>query len=274
MIYKGEFRKMPVILNDNFKVEYQMRLFDTEKQQEYNIGMNEIIGNNISILFTGNIFCINCGRKTKTSFGQGFCYPCFRDAPENSECIIHPERCRAHLGEGRNPEWENEHHNRPHYVYLAATDKVKVGVTRDHQIPTRWIDQGASAAIKLARTPNRYQAGLIEVSLKNNFDDKTDWRSMVSNIVDNSIDLKATKQNLITHLSTDIKQYITDDYEVTSIQYPVLQYPVKVSVMNFDKDPLLSGKLMGIKGQYLLFDNDRVINIRKYAGYSVTIDIS
>ncbi|HRO08367.1 MAG TPA: DUF2797 domain-containing protein [Saprospiraceae bacterium] len=274
MIYKGEFRKMPVILNDNFKVEYQMRLFDTEKQQEYNIGMNEIIGNNISILFTGNIFCINCGRKTKTSFGQGFCYPCFRDAPENSECIIHPERCRAHLGEGRNPEWENEHHNRPHYVYLAATDKVKVGVTRDHQIPTRWIDQGASAAIKLARTPNRYLAGLIEVSLKNNFDDKTDWRSMVSNIVDNSIDLKATKQNLITHLSTDIKQYITDDYEVTSIQYPVLQYPVKVSVMNFDKDPLLSGKLMGIKGQYLLFDNDRVINIRKYAGYSVTIDIS
>lgn len=264
---------MPARINGDCIVEYGLRLFDTATQEEQLYSLNELIGKEISFKFEGNIFCINCGRKTKTSFAQGFCFPCFKNAPENSECIIHPEKCRAHLGEGRDPQWEEEHHNKPHYVYLAATDKVKVGVTRDHQVPTRWIDQGASSAIKLAKTPNRYLAGMIEVALKDTFDDKTNWRNMLKNEIDEDIDLEQVKRDLEPLLPGDIAEYITDEDEITYINYPVISYPKSLKTINLDKTAQFEGKLMGIKGQYLLMDENRVINIRKYAGYQVLLTV-
>ena len=272
MTYKGELRKMPTLLKDDNSVEYSMVLFDTETQTEQTFGMNELVGKNISVSFTGNIYCIDCGRKTSKSFAQGFCFPCFKNSPQNSECIIKPELCRAHLGEGREPEWEEEHHNKPHYVYLAATDKIKVGITRDSQIPTRWIDQGASSAIKLAQTPNRYLAGVIEVALKDTYDDRTNWQSMLKNIVDESIDLQDAKHELEMVLPDDIAQYICDEDEITHIEYPAIEFPKKIKSINLDKDASFSGKLMAIKGQYLILDEGRVINIRKYGGYQVTFE--
>lgn len=194
-------------------------------------------------------------------------------SPESAECIIRPELCRAHLGEGRDPQWEQENHNQPHFVYLAASDVVKVGVTRFTQIPTRWIDQGASAAIKLAETPNRYEAGLIEVALKSSFTDKTNWQKMVRNEVDESIDLEATKWQLSEQLPRDIEQFISDDDRITKIQYPVLSYPTKVKSISLDKTGSVTGKLIGIKGQYWLLEGGAVLNIRKHTSYQVTMEI-
>jgi hypothetical protein len=269
MNFKGELRKMNVSFNDENVVQYQMRFFNTETQEEQLVPMNELIGQNVSFKFEGNIFCVKCGTKTKTSFNQGFCYPCFKDAPESAECIIRPELCRAHLGEGRDVEWEEKNHNQPHIVYLAASDVVKVGVTRGTQIPTRWIDQGANEAIKLAETPNRYLAGVLEVALKSEFTDKTNWRKMLRNDVDESIDLEETKWQLEELLPEDLAQYITEEDELTNINYPVLEFPVKIKSVNLDKLPSISGKLMGIKGQYFLLDGDRVMNIRRHTAYEV-----
>jgi hypothetical protein len=53
--------------------------------------------------------------------------------------------------------------------------------------------------------------------------------------------------------------------------YPVLEYPLKVVSFNQEKSPSISGVLNGIKGQYRMLDNSRVINIRKYQGYEVRI---
>lgn len=273
MTYKGELRKMPAKLADDGMTQYSMILFDTATKTEQTVEMKDLIGKDIKVSFEGNIYCIDCGRKTSKSFAQGFCFPCFKNSPSNSECIIRPELCKAHIGEGRDPEWEEIHHNQPHYVYLAATDKVKVGVTRDTQIPTRWIDQGASSAIRLAKTPNRYLAGVIEVALKETFDDKTNWRSMLRNDIDESIDLEQTKHELVMVLPEDIAQYICDNDEITHINYPVIEFPKKIKSINLDKELSFSGKLMGIKGQYLILDGDRVINIRKYAGYQVSVEI-
>ena len=58
--------------------------------------------------------------------------------------------------------------------------------------------------------------------------------------------------------------------EVVQIRYPVLEYPEKVRSHNLDKEPRLEGTLMGIKGQYLIFDT-AVINMRKYAGYLMQV---
>lgn len=233
--------------------------------------MNELLNKKIQIKWNGNIFCQKCAKKTKNSFGEGFCYPCFISAPEASPCIIKPELCQAHLGIGRDIEYEEKHHNQPHIVYLAATDKVKVGVTRDTQIPTRWIDQGAHKTIILAETPNRYLAGITEVALKEFYSDKTNWRSMLKNINDESIDLIEEKWRCCDLLPSDLQKYFTEEENVNEFTYPVEEYPAKVSSMNLVKTPSISGVLTGIKGQYLMFDKEYVFNVRRHTSFEVEI---
>jgi hypothetical protein len=234
--------------------------------------MNERIGKHIRLAWNGTISCQVCAKNTKKSFGEGFCYPCFISAPEATECNLRPELCRAHLGEGRDAAWEKRHHNQPHIVYLAATDVVKVGVTRLTQVPTRWIDQGASSAIRLAETPNRYEAGILEVTLKDFFADKTNWQRMLKNEVNESIDLVEEKWNIHDQLPEDLTQYFTEDDEIITITYPVEEYPAKVTSLSFDKTPVIEGKLIGIKGQYLIFEGGKVLNIRKHTGYHLDIN--
>lgn len=244
--------------------------YDLELSGEI-IHLNDYLGQYIKLIWNGDIFCTSCLKKTKKSFGEGFCYPCFISAPEATECTLRPELCKAHLGEGRDVAWEERNHNQPHIVYLAASDKVKVGVTRITQVPIRWIDQGASSAIRLAETPNRYEAGVLEVALKDFFSDKTNWQKMLKNELDETIDLVEEKWNLHDQLPSDLTQFFTEDDEVVQINYPVLEFPSKVSSLSFDKTPVIEGKLIGIKGQYLIFEGGKVINIRKHTGYSITL---
>ena len=236
---------------------------------EISISLNEYLGKEIKLTWTGNIFCRKCSKKTKKSFGEGFCYPCFSSAPEASPCILHPELCEAHLGKGRDLEYEQKNHNQPHFVYLAATEIVKVGVTRATQVPTRWIDQGARQALIIAETPNRYLAGVIEVALKDIYSDKTNWQNMLRNMTDDSIDLIDEKWKTEELLPSDLSSYITDSEEVFDFNYPIISYPEKVTALNFDKTSDVSGILTGIRGQYLIFDNHNVINIRRHTGYEI-----
>ena len=198
-------------------------------------------------------------------------HSCFQNAPEASPCIIKPELCEAHLGKGRDIEWEEKHHNQPHFVYLAVSSDIKVGITRDTQIPTRWIDQGASKAVIIAKTPYRQMAGEIEVALKDFFVDKTNWRKMLKNeLTENSLEEARTKA--IEALSDKHKEFVVADEDIQAIKFPVLSYPEKLTSLKLEKEEVIEGVLMGIKGQYLLLDNNRVINIRKHSGYHVIIE--
>lgn len=260
---EGNLRKMKTTLDD--PIQYHLSLSEE-------LCMNDFVGKEITLTWSGRINCTNCGKVTKKSFGQGFCYPCFISSPNAAECILRPELCRAHVGEGRDPEWEEKHHNQPHVVYLAASSAVKVGVTRAEQVPTRWIDQGATAAIRLAEVPNRYEAGRIEVSLKEFFTDKTSWQRMLKNEIDESIDLEEEKWSLEDQLPQDIISYFSENDEIIELNYPVIEFPEKVKSVGFDKVPTIQGKLMGIKGQYLIFEGGLVLNIRKHTGYYVEIN--
>lgn len=260
---EGNLSKMKTTLDD--PIQYHLSLSEE-------LCINDFIGKEITLTWSGRINCTSCGKVTKKSFGQGFCYPCFINSPNAAECILRPELCRAHLGEGRDPEWEEKHHNQPHVVYLAASSAVKVGVTRAEQVPTRWIDQGATAAIRLAEVPNRYEAGRIEVSLKEFFTDKTSWQRMLKNEIDESIDLEEEKWSLEDQLPQDIMEYFSENDEIIELNYPVIEFPEKVKSVGFDKVPTIQGKLMGIKGQYLIFDGGLVLNIRKHTGYYVEIN--
>ena len=261
--YEGNLKKMKVLLDN--PVQYTLELTGDE------ICMNDLIGKEISLTYSGKIHCKRCGRLTKKSFSQGFCYPCFQNAPENSPCIIHPELCEAHLGKGRDVEWEKEHHFQPHFVYLALTSTIKVGVTRATQIPTRWIDQGAWKAIRLAEVPYRNLAGQIEVALKDFLTDKTNWRHILQDVKAEGVDLIAKKHEIKNLMPDDLRMYFSTDDEVTEMVYPVEKYLQKISSVNFDKTPELKGRLQGIRGQYLIFNENRVINIRKFTGYFVNL---
>lgn len=254
---------MKTVFND--PIEYSL-LLDGE-----NLSVNSLIGKQIQLQHTGAIFCSSCGTKIKKTFQDGLCFKCFQSAPEASECILRPELCRAHLGEGRDIEWEQANHNQPHVVYLAASDTVKVGVTRATQVPFRWMDQGAASAIRLAETPNRYEAGKLEVALKSFFTDKTNWQRMLKNEIDESIDLEEEKWSLHDQLPSDLTEFFSENDEIIQLHYPAEQYPEKIKSLSLDKTPLIEGKLSGIKGQYLLFEDGSVINIRKHTGYEVVI---
>ena len=262
MTAKGTIEKMSTQLEK--VVKYTLVL------GEDSIVMNDLVGKPISLKYLKQINCINCGRITPKSFAQGLCYPCFSKSPENSDCILRPELCRGHLGEGRDIQWELEHHVQPHYVYLAQSSHTKVGVTRSSQVPTRWIDQGASRALIMAETPNRYLAGCIEVALKSIFSDKTDWRKMLKNEI-NLDDLDEKLQLAIESLPMDLQEFAVYDAEPVNIDYPVLQFPTKVTSLSFDKQDLIESTLLGIKGQYLLFEGGQVINLRSASGYLVEL---
>lgn len=264
MQYTGNLKKMISSLDG--VVHYSLDLGNQT------ISINELLGKKIALNYLGEIHCIKCGRLTKKSFAQGFCYPCFQSAPEAEECVLRPELCRAQEGIARDMEFAKEHCLIDHYVYLSLTSNIKVGVTRHHQIPTRWIDQGATEALKLAKTPNRFLAGLIEVELKNYLADKTNWRNMLTGKSNQEYSLSETKKKIIPFIPDQFKEYLLDQDEITCIEYPMIEKPEKVVSANLEKIPVIGGVLTGIKGQYIIIDNRNVLNIRKYSGYKVSLE--
>jgi len=264
MEYSGSLRKMRTKLIGTH-AHYTLPI------GEEKIDMSQLIGKNISFHYQGDIFCIKCGAKTKKSFAQGFCYSCFITAPETEECVLRPELCQAHNGIARDMEYAKQHCLSDQYVYLAVSSGLKVGVTRSSQIPTRWIDQGASYAMIIAIAPNRHTAGLIEVALKDIFADKTNWQRMLKNQLPAPIDLAQERERAKLHLPESLRSFIIQDKQVQNIVYPVLQYPQKIKAVNFDKEADFEGKFAGIKGQYMLFGTGHVLNVRKFAGYATTL---
>ncbi|MFV8341700.1 DUF2797 domain-containing protein [Flavobacterium sp. XS2P39] len=236
------------------------------------LNVNQLLNKNIEINFVG-YQCLNCLKKKKI-FRQGFCYDCFYSSPAVGDWLMKPELSTAHLGiQDRDLVYEEKVQLQPHIVYLALSSEVKVGVTRKTQMPTRWIDQGATQAISIVEVPNRYLAGITEVALKNHYADKTNWRKMLTNNVE-QIDLVAERLKVENLIPTEVQEYFySQKNDLYEMHYPVLEYTNKVKSLSLDKTPQFQGKLTGIKGQYLLFDDGTVFNIRGSEGYVVRINV-
>jgi hypothetical protein len=214
-----------------------------------------------------------CGLNKKI-YRQGFCYDCFYSSAQVGDWIMKPELSTAHLDiEDRDLAYEKSVQLQPHVVYLALSSEVKVGVTRKSQIPTRWIDQGASKAIEIVEVPNRYLAGITEVALKNHVSDKTSWQKMLKNDVLDA-NLIEEREKLKQFIPDEAQPYfLANNGKVVEINYPVLKYPTKISSLNLEKTPVFSGKLVGVKGQYLIFEDYTVFNVRNSEGYKVIITV-
>lgn len=246
-------------------VEYRLSL-DREE-----IPLNPWLGGSLTLRFLGTIICIACGRKTKKSYSQGYCFPCARDLPENAMCAVRPETCVHDQGGPADQEFYRTHCNIEHIVYLSLTSGAKVGVTRHFNVPGRWIDQGAVRALVIARVPRRILSGKMEVAVAGHMADKTNWRKMLKGEVE-PVDLLELREQIAAWVPKELCQYLVKDEAAEAFTYPVLAVPEKITSHNLDKTPEFSDRLTGIKGQYLLFDK-RVINLRKYAGYEVEFSL-
>ncbi len=274
-VLTGTVSKMQAQLGmDGQPVQYRLQVGDNS------VSMNEAVGQNVRLEHTGNIFCTNCSRKTKKSFSQGFCFPCMQKLACCDSCIMSPEKCHYDQGTCREPEWGETFCMTDHVVYLANSSGLKVGITRASQVPTRWIDQGAIQALPILRVATRQLSGFVEDMLRQDVSDRTNWRAMLKGQVA-EIDLEQERDKLLDRYSFGIDslleehgiqavQPISSTVKPTAIYYPVTEYPTKVTSFNLDKNPVAEGTLMGIKGQYLIFDTG-VINVRKYTGYELTV---
>ena len=216
---------------------------------------------------------MSCGND-QPIFRQGFCKSCFFEMPSAGDWIMRPELSQAHLDiEDRDLAYEKKVQLQPHIVYLAVSSGLKVGVTRKTQVPTRWIDQGAHEAIEIIETPNRFLAGIAEVALKKYMSDKTNWRKMLKNERDN-INLTSFKEQAKTYVPSNLTHYINDKSKVLNIEFPVKKFPQKPNSVKLKKNSKFSGKLMGVKGQYLIFEDDKVINYRAHEGHIFSITIN
>jgi hypothetical protein len=256
-------------------VSYQLPLGDTRTP------LNPLLGQTVRLRYLGTIHCVHCGRLSNKSFNQGYCYPCFQKLAQCDSCIIHPEKCHFERGTCREPSWGEEFCMQDHIVYLANSSGVKVGITRATQVPTRWIDQGAIQALPVIRVRSRLQSGALEVMFRQHVKDKTNWRDMLAEGRGNQIvDLIAERDHLFSICEHDIKELqqrfgfhavsLLTGIEPLNIHYPVQGYPEKLESLNFDKQALIEGTLLGIKGQYMIFDTG-VINMRRFSGYDIEI---
>ena len=274
LLARGAVRKMKTDLSD--PVQYAMVLDEEE------VPLNGYLGQSLQLDYLGEISCIHCGRRTSKSFNQGYCYPCFRRLARCDSCIVSPEKCHYAEGTCREPEWGETHCMIEHIVYLANTSGLKVGITRGTQVPTRWMDQGATQAQPIFRVDTRHHSGLVEHLFKDHIADKTNWQAMLKGDAA-PCDLEAARERLVAECAADIDrlrqayglQSITElaGAEETRITYPVLEYPLKVKSFNLDKTPSVGGTLTGIKGQYLNVDTG-VINMRKYGGYQLSLQLN
>jgi hypothetical protein len=268
MTYEGVLTKMQTEFSN--PIQYYL-VFENSF-----LNVNQLLDKSLEITFQG-YQCLNCGKKKKI-FRQGFCYDCFMSSAAAGDWIMKPELSTAHLDiEDRDLDYEKRVQLQPHIVYLALSSEVKVGVTRKTQVPTRWIDQGAIQAIPIVEVPNRYLAGITEVALKNQYADKTNWQKMLKMNPETSgplVDLIKEKASLKYLIPKEAQEYYDlNANNLYELHFPVLEYPNKVTSLNLDKSPIFYGKLTGIKGQYLLFEDGTVFNVRTFEGYVVKISL-
>lgn len=235
------------------------------------VDVNTLIGKKLRLHWPGMAECQSCRGIFSSLQAQGLCRKCFFESPMAGPSMVRPELSTAHLGiADRDLEFERALQLQPHSVYLADSGGVKVGVTRTRQQVTRWLDQGASTAQVIAITDNRYEAGLIEVALKEHFSDKTDWRRMLAGETFDA-DFAAAIGVALEAIPSDLKRFAQADGVKHQAHWSLAPGFRAKSVKFSNHGDEIEAVLAGQRGQYLAFTDGRAINLRSHEGLFIGI---
>ena len=274
MIWEGNLRKMSSRVDEMGQVLYALQGADVLQTLDP-VEIGGWVGRHVKVSFQDQIHCVESGKQIKKTYGEGLSYDAFLKSPLACPSIIRPELSRIHEGIAlRDEEWERVNHLQPHVVYISQTSHLKVGVTREINVPSRWVDQGAVAAVVLARAPYRQLAGEMEVALKGVMSDRTNWRRMLQEVQVDEDALLEAKDDCLDALGSTYESFFEDSDDVTILKYPVKEHPVKINSVKLDKQPVIDAQLLGVKGQYWMFEGGLVWNVRSHAGYRVALEVN
>jgi len=260
---EGQLRELTHEYGD--PIQYYLQI------DQNHIHLNPYIGGAMKLHFLEEIHCIHCGRKVKKTYNNGYCYPCFKQLPQNDLCIVKPNLCHYDEGTCRDESFGETHCMVPHYVYLALSSDVKVGLTRKTNAFKRWVDQGAVQSIPIAEVPTRKMAGDLELFLSNHLPDKTNWRKMLKGEIADA-DLLSVRDEIKSIIPEEYQPYLIQIDQINEFSYTMLESLDKIKSLNLDKTPTIEGKLIGIKGQYIIFDHG-VFHMKKHSGYKVEVEL-
>jgi hypothetical protein len=270
MLGSGVLRMMQIV--PARPVEYTLQL-DGDP-----IPLSDLLGRRLSIRFDGKITCQNCGSLTRKSYGDGYCYRCFTTLARCDLCVVSPDRCHYAAGTCREPAWGESFCMQPHLVYLANSAGAKVGITKPENLPWRWLDQGATQAAVIMRTQSRFQAGCVEAALARYVSDRTDWRELIGRDAA-EIDLPELAARLRRDAAKELELLESRFAGALSwsaeavperFEYPVMAYASPANGLSLTAGGEIVGTLLGIKGQYLMFDSG-VFNVRRHTSYHVVV---
>lgn len=242
--------------------------------QRPDLPLSELVGTEVRLTISEDQYCTQCGTESKSS-------PCSGCAgePPHATCVMHPAAHCDYTG-CPYPDYKERSCSHSHIVYLAATDRIKVGISRESRARCRWAEQGASHAIPIARAPNRKAAGIIEKALGEEWPQRHrhQWYLPMDNAVERLID-DALATDLIPeklwpcYLWDDADREAVRDaiVDVPSITAPSLNERLTSNQYALSAGETREGRVLGIRGEIIATDSF-VVNLNEHSGHPVTIE--
>lgn len=235
------------------------------------VGLASLIGRSVELSLSDERVCTRC----LTPSSYYICDSC-RGDPPNANCVWNPgiectyQNCPF-------PEFKRQSCSHDFVVYLAATDRVKVGIARESGRVARWKTQGASNAVVFATTPNRKIAGIIESCCSQVIPDRTadGWYRPLETPIEALHEAAVRCAPVVPHRlrSCIVGPLAVDAFVERIIE---LEYPRAADITDAELaerssfDECCISRLLGIRGS-MLVTGEYTFNMRTARGHTLTI---
>lgn len=243
--------------------------------QRPDLSLSELVGTEVRVTISEDQYCTQCGELTDNS-------PCLDCAgePPHTTCVMHPATHCAYK-DCPYPDYKQRSCSHTHLVYLAATDRIKVGISRESRARCRWAEQGASHAIPIARAPNRKAAGIIEKAIGEEWPQRRrhEWYQPMENSVERLTDDALATASLIPKKlqpcyfwdNSDRQDVCDAVVDVPSIEAPALDQRLTTNQYSLSTGESREGRVLGIRGGLLATDSF-VANLKSHSSHVLTIE--
>lgn len=232
--------------------------------------LSELLNHRIRLSISDTRECTSCGAPADRST----CADCF-GTPPTASCVFNPG-IECTYQDCPFPEYKADSCAHDFIVYLAAKDRVKVGITRAGRRDRRWRGQGATHALVFATAPNRKLAGIIETCCTTVLPDHatSGWFTPLDDPIDALRDAVETCRTEVPDRLTSCIQVADTDIEdrIVTLEYPTTEMSDDdIAALPTCTPGTYDGHLVAVRGSVLATD-EFTWNVRDHAGRTITIE--